>query len=78
MLASYNNMLTRNCCSVFISPRVEGGVQHLHFEFFIDVLNLFFQHNCAKSYCLFLSSIDGCICVSHNRNPSGKKSKTSA
>jgi len=30
-------------------PRVEGVVQHLHFQVFIYVLNLFFQHDHPNS-----------------------------
>jgi len=30
-------------------PRLEGAVQHLHFQVFIYVLNLFFQHDQPNS-----------------------------
>jgi len=53
-------------------PRVEGFVQHLHFQLFIYVLNLFFQHVHPNSWDQFFSSTDVCICVSHNCSQSGK------
>jgi len=46
--------------------RVEGVVLRLHFQLFIYVLNLVFQHDHVHSLDLFLSSVEGCICVSHN------------
>jgi len=52
--------------------RVEGVVQNLHFQVFIYVLNLLFQHDYPNSYDLFFSIIDVCICVGHNGNQSAK------
>jgi len=34
---------------LFMRPRLEGVVQHLHFQAFIYVLNLFFQHDHPNS-----------------------------
>jgi len=31
-------------------PRVEGVVQHLHFQIFMYVLNLSFQHDAARAF----------------------------
>ena len=53
-------------------PRVKGVAQNLHFEVFIYVLSLFFQHDHPNGYDLFFSSIHVCICVGHNGNQSGK------
>jgi len=53
-------------------PRVEGVVQNLHFQVFIYVLNLFFQHDHPNSSDLFFFSIDVCIGVGQNGNQSGK------
>jgi len=57
---------------LFMPPRVEGVVQNLHFQVFIYILNLFFQHDHPNSYDLFFCSIDVCICVGHNGKQSGK------
>jgi len=55
--------------------RVESVVQNLHFQVFIYVLNLFFQHDHPNSYDLFFSSIDVCILVGHSGKQSGKGEK---
>jgi len=58
---------------LFMTPRVEG-VQQLHFQVFIYVLNLFFQHDRPISYDLFFSGTDVCSCkpiINHNRIQSG-------
>jgi len=68
MLANYNKLSQK---LLFMLPCVEGVVQNLHFQVFIYVLNLFFQHDHPNSYDLF-SSIDVYICVGHNGNQSGK------
>jgi len=34
---------------LFMPPRVEDAIQNLHFEVFIYVLNLFFQHDHPNS-----------------------------
>jgi len=54
---------------LFMPPCVEGVVQNLHFQVFIHVLNLFFQHDYPSSYDLFFSSMNVSICVG---NQSGK------
>jgi len=41
MLANYNKIPQK---LLFMPPCVEGVVQHLYFQLFIYVLNLFFQH----------------------------------
>jgi len=46
MLANYNKF-PQNL--LFMPPPVEGGVQQLHFQVFIYVLNLFFQHDQLNS-----------------------------
>jgi len=57
---------------LFMLSRVEGAVQRLHFQFFRYIINLFFQHDHANIWDLFLSSTDGYICINHNHNQSGK------
>jgi len=58
-----HDMVCGWCCSAF------------SFSIFIYALNLFFQRDRANSWDLFLSSTDGWICASHNRNQSGKATK---
>jgi len=45
-LANYNKIPPK---LLFNPPRVEGVFQHLNFQFFIYVLNLFFQHHHPNS-----------------------------
>jgi len=45
MLANYNKITQK---LLFMPPRVEG-VQQLHFQVFIYVLNFFFQHDHPNS-----------------------------
>jgi len=46
MLVNYNKIPP---VLLFMPPRVEGAVQHLHFQAFIHVLNVFFQHGHPNS-----------------------------
>jgi len=46
MLANYNKISEK---LLFMPPRVEGVVHNLHFQVFVYVLNLFFQHDHPNS-----------------------------
>jgi len=47
MLSDYNKIPKK---LLFMPPHVEGVVLHLHFQVFIYVLNLFFQHDAARAF----------------------------
>jgi len=54
MWYNYNKMPKK---LLFMPSRMEGAAQHLRFQLFIYVLNLFFQHVHPNSWNLFFSSI---------------------